>query len=68
MIVIKTHISWSNTDSSSYIDNTFIQGFEPYDTIIIVVDDMDWMPPTACVVTNLSQLTQIGKSYTYAML
>jgi len=39
------------------------EGFEYFDsTIVTVVNDTDWLPPTACVVTNSSELTKTIKN------
>ena len=39
------------------------EGFESYNSITItVVNDADWLPPTACVVTNSSQLSKTIKN------
>ena len=39
------------------------EGFESYNSIIItVVNDTDWLPPTACVVTNSSELSKTVKN------
>ena len=39
------------------------EGFESYNSIIItVVNDSDWLPPTACVVTNSSELSKTIKN------
>ena len=47
-----------------YADGPIIQGFKPYDTVVTVINDIDWLPPTACVITNTSELVQIANSYT----
>ena len=42
---------------------TIPEGFESYNSIIItVVNDTDWLPPTACVVTNSSELSKTIKN------
>jgi len=38
------------------------------DTVITVVNNADWLPPTACTITNSSQLIQISKSHTCTVL
>ena len=39
------------------------EGFESYNSITItVVNDTDWLPPTACVVTNSSELSKTIKN------
>ena len=47
-----------------YTDGPIIQGFKPYDTVITVINNIHWLPPTACVITNTSELVQIANSYT----
>ena len=47
-----------------YEDNDIAQGFKYSDTVISVANDIDWLPPTTCVITNSSELVQIAKSYT----
>ena len=43
-----------------YMDVNNIIGFESSNTIITVVNDVDWLPPTACLVNNYS--VQFAKS------
>ena len=44
-----------------YMDVTHINRFKSPDMIITVLNDVDWLPPTACVVTNYS--IQTAKSH-----
>ena len=44
-----------------YMDVNNIIGFESSYTLITVVNDVDWLPPIACVINNYS--VQIAKSY-----
>ncbi|XP_065903366.1 uncharacterized protein [Dysidea avara] len=45
-----------------YMDVNNITGFESPNIIITIVNDVDWLPPTACVVTNYT--VQTAKSHT----
>ena len=44
-----------------YVDVNSITGFESPNVIITIVNDVDWLPPTACVVTNYT--VQTAKSH-----
>ena len=52
-----------------YINNNIVQGFEIFDTVVTVANDIELLnSPTACLITNSSQLIQIAKSYTCNIL
>ena len=42
---------------------TDVVGFNDFDTVITVVNNINWLPPTACIITNSSQLVQISKKH-----
>ena len=39
-------------------------GFGYFDNVITVVNNITWLPPTACVIANSSEMVQITKSHT----
>ena len=41
---------------------TNVIDFKSFGTIITVINDITWLPPTACVITNFSEMVQIVKT------
>ena len=50
------------TNALGFYTNTI--GFGYFDNVITVVNNITWLPPTACVIANSSEMVQITKSHT----
>ena len=45
-----------------YTNTRTMIDFKSFDTIITVINDITWLPPTACIITNSSEMVQIVKT------